>query len=144
MSSKFISNFGTQLKVKVNNTYTKIKGTYVVPAIEKKQDKLEVTHHDQTGNQRQFIPSGLVDPGEYGFDMRSFRSDPTQQQLYSLYQSGEAGEFQIERPDGMTESFPAYVIGMTYNEADAESPEPVQIHVDLAFAGEITEEIDSM
>jgi len=142
--NKFISNFGTTLKIKVGSAYTKIKGVYIVPAIEKSQEKLEVTHHDQEGNQRQFIPSGLEDPGDYGFDMRSMRSDPTQQALYALYKSGEAGDFQICHPDGLTESFPAYVVGMTYNEADAESPEPVQLHVDLAFAGEITEEIESL
>ena len=142
--NKFISNFGTLLKLKLNGTYTKIKGVYSVPPIESEQEKIEVTHHDQEGNFRQFIPSGLIDPGDYQFGMRSMRSDETQQELYALYKSGEAGDFQICHTDGLIESFPAYVTGMTYNEADAESPEPVQITVTLAFAGEITETEESL
>ena len=135
----FVSNFGTLLKIKVNSNYEKIKGVYNVPPIESEQEKLEVTHHDQTSNYRQFIPSGLIDPGDYTFDMRSLRSDSTQQALYTLYTSGAEGEFQICYPDGLVQSFPAYVTGMTYNEANAESPEPVQVTVSLAISGEITE-----
>ena len=140
----FVSNFGTLLKIKVNGAYTKIKGVYNVPPIESEQEKLEVTHHDQNSNYRQYIPSGLIDPGDYTFDMRSLRSDPTQQALYSLYTSGEEGEFQICYPDGLIQSFPAYVTGMTYNEANAENPEPVQVTVALAISGEITETEESI
>ena len=140
----FISNFGTLLKLKLNGMYKNIKGVYNVPPIESEQEKIEVTHHDQTSNYRQYIPSGLIDPGDYTFEMRSLRSDDTQQALYALYKSGEYGEFQICYPDGFVQSFPAYVTGMTYNEANAESPEPVQITVTLAFAGEITETEESL
>lgn len=140
--NKFISNFGTLLKLKINGVYTNIKGVHDVPAIESEQEKIEVTHHDQTSNFRQYIPSGLIDPGDYQFGMRSMRSDETQQALYAMYKSGDAGDFQIVHTDGLIESFPAYVTGMTYNEANAESPEPVQITVTLAFAGEITETED--
>ncbi len=142
--NKFISNFGTLLKIKVSNAYTAVKGVYNIPPIESEQEKIEVTHHDQTGNFRQFIPSGLIDPGDYQFGMRSMRSDSTQQEIYSLYKSGEAGDFQICYPDGLIQSFQAYVTGMTYNEADAEGPEPVQITVTLAFAGDITETEESL
>lgn len=141
---KFISNFGALLKIKINGAYTKIKGVFVVPPIEAEQGKIEVTHHDQTSNFRQFIPSGLIDPGDYAFQMRSLRSDATQKELYALYKSGETGDFQICYPDGLIQSFPAYVTGMTYNEADATSPEPVQITVTLAFAGDITESEESL
>lgn len=141
---KFISNFGSVLKIKISGVYTKIKGVFIVPAIESEQEKIEVTHHDQTSNFRQFIPSGLIDPGDYAFQMRSMRSDATQQELYALYKSGEVGDFQICYTDGLIQSFPAYVTGMTYNEADATSPEPVQVTVTLAFAGDITETEESL
>lgn len=139
MPDNFKSNFGTLLKIKVNTTFTAIKGVFVVPPIESEQEKIEVTHHDQTSNFRQYIPSGLIDPGDYQFQMRSLRSDSTQTTLYNMYKNGTVGTFQIVYPDGLTQEFDAYVTGMTYNEADATSPEPVNITVTLAFAGEITE-----
>ena len=140
----FITNFGTLLKIKINSDYKNIVGVHVVPPIESEQEKLEVTHHDQEGPYRQFIPSGLIDPGDYEFEMFSKRSEETQQALYALYKSGELGEFQICYPDGLIQSFPAYVTGMTYNEADSEDPEPVSITVKLAISGEVTEEVESL
>ena len=141
---KFVSNFGTLLQLKINGAYTTIKGVFNVPAIESEQEKIEVTHHDQSSNYRQYIPSGLIDPGDYSFEMRSLRSDSTQKTLYALYKSGESGDFQICYPDGLIQSFPAYVTGMTYNEADATSPDPINITVTLAFAGDITETEESL
>ena len=144
MAENFKSNFGTLLKIKINTAYTAVKGVFLVPPIESEQEKIEVTHHDQTSNFRQYIPSGLIDPGDYAFQMRSLRSDSTQQALYTMYKSGTAGDFQIVYPDGLVQSFSAYVTGMTYNEADATSPEPVQITVTLAFAGDIEETEESI
>lgn len=144
MSDKFVSNFGTLLKIKISGTYTTIKGVYNIPPIESEQEKIEVTHHDQSSPYRKFIPSGLIDPGDYTFGMRSDRSEATQQELYSLYKSGEIAEFEIVHPDGLTQEFCAYVTGMTYNEADATSPEPTQIDVALAISGDITETVESI
>ena len=140
----FITNLGTLLKIKINAEYKKIVGVHVVPPIESEQEKIEVTHHDQDSPYRKFIPSGLINPGDYAFEMRSKRDEETQQTLYALYKSGEAGEFCIEHTDGLTEYFRAYVIGMTYNEADAEDPEPVNITVSLAISGDVTDEIESL
>ena len=137
--AKFISDFGTLLKIKIENEFTKIVGVSTVPPIESEQEKIEVTHHDQDGNYRQYIPSGLIDPGDYSFTMHSDRSQATQQAIYALYKSGEAGDFQIEHTDGLIQTFPAYVTGITYNEADAESPAPVTVTVALAICGEIVE-----
>ena len=144
MTEKFVSYFGTLLKIKISSTYETIKGVYLVPPIESEQEKIEVTHHDQSSPYRKYIPSGLIDPGDYTFEMRSERSHATQQELYTLFKSGEAGDFQIVHPDGLTQSFTAYVTGMTYNEADATSPEPTQISVALAISGDITEEEESI
>ena len=144
MSDKFTSNFGTLLKIKINTSYETIKGVNIVPPIESEQEKIEVTHHDQNSPYRKYIPSGLIDPGDFTFEMRSERSHATQQELYSLYKSGEIAEFAIVHPDGLTQKFSAYVTGMTYNEADATSPEPTQISVALAISGDITEEEESI
>jgi len=142
------SNFGTLLNIGSGATapysYSAIYGVFLVPPIESEQEKIEVTHHDQSGSYRKFIPSGLTDPGDYQFQMRSDRSQTTQQTIYSLYKSGELGHFQIAYPDGLTQSFDAYVTGMTYNEADATSPEPINITVTLAIYGEVTEDEDSI
>lgn len=135
----FISNFGTILKIKVSSTYTAIKGVFLVPAIESTQEKIEVTHHDQNSAYRKYIPSGLIDPADYQFQMRSLRSDTTQQALYTAYKAGTLCDFEIDYPDGLVQQFSAYVLGMTYNEADATSPEPVNITVSLAISGAVTE-----
>ena len=141
------SNFGTLLKIGTGTspyTYTAVYGVNLVPPIESEQEKIEVTHHDQNSPYRKYIPSGLIDPGDYQFEMRSERSQTTQQALYALYKSGDLGHFQIVYPDGLTQTFDAYVTGMTYNEADATSPEPLQITVTLAFSGEIVETEESL
>ena len=143
----FVSDFGTFLKIGTGAspyTYEKIVGVDVVPPFESEEEKLEVTHHSQESKYRQFIPSGLKDPGDYAFQMRSDPSQTTQQKIFTLYTTGELGHFCIERPDGFVQKFDAYVIGMTYNEADATSPNPVEITVTLAIAGDITEEWESV
>ena len=139
MSDNFKSNFGTVLQIGSGSsspyTYSDIKGVFVVPPIESEQEKIEVTHHDQNSPYRKYIPSGLIDPGDYQFQMRSDRSDSTQQSIYTLYKSGEIGHWAIIHSDGLMQTFDAYVTGMTYNEADATSPEPVNITVTLAISG---------
>lgn len=148
MSDNFKSNFGTLLKIGSGSTapytYTPIKGVFIVPPIETEQEKIEVTHHDQNSPYRKYIPSGLIDPGDYQFQMRSDRADSTQQALYTAFKAGSICHFQIAYPDGLAQEFDAYVTGMTYNEADATSPEPVNITVTLAISGDVTDSIDSL
>ena len=148
MSDNFKSNFGTVLQIGSGSgtpySYTDVKGVYLVPPIESEQEKIEVTHHDQGSPYRKYIPSGLIDPGDYNFEMRAERSDATQQAIYTLFKSGDIGHWAIKHPDGLTQYFDAYVTGMTYNEADATSPEPVNITVALAISGGISEEEDSI
>ena len=138
------SNFGTLLKISMNSTYQTVKGVFVVPPIAAEQEKIEVTHHDQTSPYRKYIPSGLIDPGDYQFQMRSERSDSTQAYIYTLFKSGAEGDWKIVYPDGLTQSFSAYVTGMEYNEADATSPEPVNITVTLAISGDVTDGEESI
>ena len=141
------SNFGTLLKIGTGTspyTYSAVYGVYLVPPIESEQEKIEVTHHDQNSPYRKYIPSGLIDPGDYQFEMRSERSQATQQAIYALYKSGALGHFQIVHPDGLTQSFDAYVTGMTYNEADATEPEPTNITVTLGISGDVTDTEESI
>lgn len=144
---KFKSNFGTNLQIGTGSspyTYTNIKGVFLVPPIQTTQEKIEVTHHDQDSPYRMYIPSGLIDPGDYEFQMRADRSDSTQQALYSLYTSGALGHFAIKHTDGLTQYFDAYVIGMAYNEADATNPDAVNLTVSLAISGGISEAEESL
>ena len=141
---EFVSNFGTLLKIKIVQTYTAIKGVFDVPAINNTQGKIEVTHHDQNSPYRKYIPSGLIDTNDYEFQMRSKRSDATQQALYTAYKAGTLCDFELEHTDGLTQQFQAYVIGMTYNEADATNPDAVNITVSLAISGDITETEESI
>lgn len=141
---EFVSNFGTLLKIKINSTYTAIKGVFDVPAINSTQEKIEVTHHDQSSPYRKYIPSGLIDTGDYEFQMRSLRSDNTQQTLYTAYKAGTLCSFEVDYPDGLTQQFDAYVLGMTLNEADATNPDPVNITVTLAISGDITDTVESI
>ena len=128
-----VSNFGTLLKIKILGIFVNIKGVYNVSPIEREQEKLEITHFGQSNSFRQFIPTGVIDPGDYSFDMHFSKADETQQALYALLESGAAGEFQIVYPDGITQEFRAYVTGMTYNEANSEGPEAINITVSLAI-----------
>lgn len=142
------SNFGTLLKIgsgaTAPYTYATIFGVFLVPPIESEQEKIEVTHHDQNSPYRKYIPSGLIDPGDYQFQMHSERNQATQTALYTAYKAGSLCHFQIVYPDGMTQTFDAYVTGMQYNEADATSPEPVNITVTLAISGDVTESVESI
>lgn len=138
------SNFGTLLKIKINGAYTAVKGVFLVPPIASAQEKIEVTHHDQNSPYRKYIPSGLIDPGDYAFQMRSERANTTQAFIYALYKSGAEGEWQVSYPDGLTQTFTAYVTGMEYNEADATSPAPVNITVTLAISGDVTDSEESI
>ena len=144
----FKSNFGTILKIGTGSsapyTYSTIVGVDIVPPIESEQEKIEVTHHDQNSPYRKYIPSGLIDPGDYAFQMRSDRSETTQQAIYTLFKSGALGHFEIDHADGLIQQFDAYVIGFTYNEADATSPNPVEITVTLAISGDITDSSESL
>lgn len=147
MSENFKSNFGTLLKIGTGGSapysYEAVTGVFLVPPIETNQEKIEVTSHAQNSPYRRYIPSGLIDPGDYSFQMRSDRSDSTQQAIYALYKSGELGHWQIAYPDGFTQTFDAYVTGMTHNEADATSPEPVNITVQLALSGDVEDSEES-
>ena len=134
------SNFGTLFEIgsgaSAPYTYTALAGVFLVPSLEANQEKIEVTHHDQQSRYRKYIPSGLIDPGDdLPVQARSMPTESTQQTMFSLYQSGDMGHFRITHPDGFYQAFD----GITYNEADATSPEAVNITYGIAIGGDVTE-----
>ena len=138
------SNFGTLFEIgsgaSAPYTYTALAGVFLVPSLEANQEKIEVTHHDQQSRYRKYIPSGLIDPGDdLPVQARSMPTEATQQTMYSLYQSNAIGHFRITHPDGFYQAFDGYVSGITYNEADATSPEAVNITYGIAIGGDVTE-----
>lgn len=138
------SNYGTKISVKASgNTFSEIEGVNNIPAIELEQEKIEVTHH-ASGGFREYIPSGLADPGDYSFEMRVDRADTVQQTLYTAYKAGTKLTFQILYPNGFGQQFDAYVNGFTYNEADATNPDGINATVSLAISGEVEDIEDSL
>lgn len=143
------SNFGTKFQIGSGATapysYTDVFGVFLIPAIEAEQEKIEVTHHDQSSRYREYIPTGLISPGDnFPVQMRSKPSEATQQAMFALYKSGDLGHFRIVRPDGFTQTFDGYVADWTYNEAEATSPDSVNITAGISFAGDVTEEYDTI
>ena len=95
------SNFGTKFQIGSGSgtlTWTDVFGVFLIPAIESEQEKIEVTHHDQSSRYREFIPTGLISPGDnFPVQMRSKPSEATQQSMFALYKSGDLGHFRIVR-----------------------------------------------
>lgn len=146
MSNSWKSNFGTKIQLESSTTigtFADIPGVYTVPPIGAEQEKIEVTNHSSGGN-REYIPSGLSDPGDYAFEMRADITDAVQSQLYTMYKSGEKGKFKIVYPDGFSQTFEAYVIGFARGEVDATSPDAINITVTLAIASEVEDEEESL
>lgn len=143
------SNYRTKIQLgsaETPATFVTIPGVFVVPPIESEQEKIEVTHHE-SGPYREYVLSGLSDPGDYEFQMRANRTDTVQQTLRNMWKTGEERPFRIIYPDGFAQQFPAQVSGFTYNEADATSPDALNVTVALAICGEVedvSEEIESL
>ena len=140
MSITAKSNYGTKIYVKAASAqeYTEIEGAYNIPDLENAEEQIEVTHHG-SGKYREYIPSGLIDPGEYTFSMRVDTTDAAQQTLKTLKTGGTKGSFKIEWPDGLTKTFDAYVLGIKRNDADATGPDGINADVTLAIAGNVEE-----
>jgi hypothetical protein len=130
------SNFGTLLKIGDGMTpevFTTIPEVTLIPAIEEEQEEVEVTHHGSTG--KEFIMSGITDPGELEFEMNSLYPDTTQDEIRAMKISGEVANFQIIRPNGLGKQFSAYVKNIVENDADAQSIEAIKETVTLRLTG---------
>lgn len=123
-------------------TFTDIPRLRSIPGIAREQEKIEVTHNQSTN--REYIPNGLQDPGDYSFDMETDRTDAVHQALFAMMVSGEAAPFRIIYPDGLAYEFEASVIGITRADYDAQSPDVIIDTVDLAISGEIKDISDDL
>ena len=142
MSSNAISNFGTKLQIETaTDTWTTIAEVRVIPAPQDTQDDIEVTHHSSDGY-REYKPSGLKDQGELAVQINSVPSDSTQSTLWTLYASGDLSKYRIVRPNGIVETFNAYIKSMVSNDADAQSPEAVMDTVTFRLSGASTRTYD--
>lgn len=111
-----------------------------IPAIEQSQDKIEVTAHPSSADKpiyRKYIPSGLIDPGDYEFEIQTDRKNAVHKELYALLASKEERKWRQIYPDGLAYEFPAYVTGITRNEADPQSPDVIIDTIALAISGEV-------
>ena len=144
LSSNAVSNFGTKLQVEStpeSGTFTDIGECRVVPAPQENQDDIEVTHHGSEGY-REYKPSGLKDRGELAVVVNSVPADSTQELLETLHQSGEERKYRIVRPNGIVETFGAYVKTISANDADAQSPDAVQDTITFKLSGSSSRSYD--
>lgn len=138
--SKGKSNFGTLLQIgsgETNETFTTIAEIRLINAPEKSTEDVEITHHGSEGY-REYTPSGLKDPSEVAMEMNSVPSEATQAELMQLEESGDVRTFKIVRPNGITETFPAYVKSIVTNAADAQSPDAIIDTLNLRLTGACT------
>lgn len=113
-----------------------------VPALEMTEEKIEVTHHGSEN--REYIPSGLSDPGDYEFEMETDRSNAVHQQIYALRKSEAVVPWRLIYPDGLAYQFMAAVLKITRNEADPQSPDVIIDTVGLAISGEVEDVSDNL
>lgn len=123
-------------------TWTDVPQLRNVPALEMEEEKIEVTHHGS--DNREYIPSGLTDPGDYEFEMETDRTNSVHQQIFTLWKSKEAVPWRLIYPDGLAFQFEACVLKITRNEADPQSPDVIIDTVGLAISGEVEDVSDEL
>jgi len=149
------SNLGTRLQLGAARptgeppvlTYADVPYLRNIPPIEQTQEKIDATTHpSSTGNAifRQYIPSGLIDPGDYEFEMQTDLSNQVHKDIFGLLKSKEERKWRLIYPDGYAQEFPAYVIGITRNEADPQSPDMIIDTVALAISGDVEDISDTL
>lgn len=123
-------------------TWTEISQLRNVPALEMEEEKIEVTHHGSTA--REYIPSGLADPGDYEFEMETDRANTVHKQIFSLRTSKDVVPWKLVYPDGLTYQFEASVLKITRADADPQSPDVIIDTVGLAISGEVKDISDDV
>ena len=145
MASNAKSNFGTKFqleKILNSGTFVDIAECRVINSPTEEQDDIEVTHHGSAG-WREYKPSGLRNPGDLELQINSVPSDESHQELEALAASGEERNFRIVRPNGITETFMAYVKSIVANEADAQNPDAIIDTVSMKVTGSSTRSYDA-
>ena len=146
MSTKpYITNMGTKMYISDdsnNPTFSEVKRLRSVPGLALEQEKIEVTHNGSKN--REFIKSGLSDPGDYEFEMETDFSDLTHKEIFSLRDTDEVRTWRIVYPDGLAWEFQACVLSITRADYDTQSPDVIVDTVALAINGEITDISDDL
>lgn len=144
------SNLGTRLQLGDNSTpvvFADIPELRNIPPIEQTQEKIDATTHPSSANRpiyRKSIPSGLIDPGDYEFEIQTDRANAVHQMLFALLTSQEERKFRLIYPDGYAQEFSATVLGITRNEADPQSPDMIIDTVALAISGDVVDISDEL
>ena len=135
----YTTNKGTKLMIGSTTggetTWAEVSRLRNVPAIAMEEEKIEVTHHGSTT--REYIPSGLADPGDYEFEMETDRANTVHKQIFTLRTSKEVVPWKLIYPDGLTYQFDASVLKITRADADPQSPDVIIDTVGLAISGEV-------
>ena len=135
----YVTNKGTKLMIGSTTggetTWAEVSRLRNVPALAMEEEKIEVTHHGSTA--REYIPSGLADPGDYEFEMETDRANTVHKQIFTLRTSKEVVPWKLIYPDGLTYQFDASVLKITRADADPQSPDVIIDTVGLAISGEI-------
>jgi len=102
-----------------------------VPGLQMKEEKIEVTHHGS--NNREYVPSGLSDPGDYEFEMETDRTNAVHQSIFTLWKNKTEASWRLIYPDGLAYEFTASVLKITRGDADPQSPDVIIDTVGLAI-----------
>lgn len=144
--AKYDLNMGTRLKLGSaatgTVTYTDIPYLRNIPGLALEEDKIEVTHNQSTT--REYVPSGLQDPGDYSFEMETDRTNATHQDLFTIWKNKTPRKFRLIYPDGLAYEFTAYVQHITRADYDAQSPDVIIDTVALSINGDITDVSDAL
>lgn len=142
----YVTNRNTKLMIGSTSgsetTWTEVSRLRNVPALEMEEEKIEVTHHGSTA--REYIPSGLADPGDYEFEMETDRANTVHKQIFSLRTSKDVVPWKLVYPDGLTYQFEASVLKITRADADPQSPDVIIDTVGLAISGEVKDISDDV
>lgn len=139
----YITNRKTKLQVNDSvNGWENIPRLRNVPGLEMEEEKIEVTHHGS--NNREYIPSGLSDPGDYEFEMETDLTDTVHQKLFAAWKAKTALSWRLIYPDGLAYQFDATILKIARAEADPQSPDVIIDTVALAISGDVDDISDEL
>lgn len=139
----YITNRKTKLQISETvNSWEDIPRLRTVPGLEMEEEKIEVTHHGS--NNREYIPSGLSDPGDYEFEMETDRTDTVHQKLFAAWKAKTALSWRLIYPDGLAYQFDATILKIARAEADPQSPDVIIDTVALAISGDVDDISDEL
>ena len=139
----YVTNRKTKLQINdLSNGWQNIPRLRNVPGLQMEEEKIEVTHHES--NNREYIPSGLSDPGDYEFEMETDRSDAVHNKIFTLWKNKAEASWRLIYPDGLAYEFTASILKITRADADPQSPDVIIDTVALAITGDVEDVSDEL